>query len=90
MDNYRQNSPHFRTLPKSTLNFYKSIPYPFKFLANISISLKTLLGPQYGEACAGTARKDADHRDRTKKLLKGENNACETQMPLVAHAICKC
>ena len=27
------------------LNIYKNIPYPFKFLANIPVSLKTLPGP---------------------------------------------
>ena len=39
-----------------TLNIYKNIPYTFKFLANIPVSLKPLPGPQlYLAALADTS-----------------------------------
>ena len=33
------------------LNIYKNIPYPFNFLVNIPVSLKTLPGPHYLSFC---------------------------------------
>ena len=37
----------YHHIPKRTLDFNKSIPYPFKYLAKIPISLKTLPGPHF-------------------------------------------
>ena len=40
--------PHIPKIdPNIPLNIYKNILYPFKFLANIPVSLKTLPGPHY-------------------------------------------
>ena len=43
-------SPKLILVSHNPLNIYKNIPYPFKFSANIPVSLKTLPGPQYWEA----------------------------------------
>ena len=37
----------YHHIPKSILNFHKSTPYQYKYLANILISPKTLQWPQY-------------------------------------------
>ena len=47
--------PHIPKIdPSIPLNIYKNILYPFKFLTNISVSLKTLPGPHhYKQAIIG-------------------------------------
>ena len=77
-----KNSPHFRNIPKSTLNFHKSIPYPFKFLANIPIFLKTLPGPQYWVWQTHMEKPVQEQQERMltiviglKKLLKREKQS---------------
>ena len=37
--------PKIEPIIRIPLNIYKNIPYPFKYLANIPVSLKTLPGP---------------------------------------------